>query len=522
MLKVLSLSLLSFFMSLSLFSEEIEQPYLHFPYLYSPPLDIHSDADRMFQGIPSIAVTHEGRLWATWYGGGDGEGHENYIMIATSGDGGVTWTDVLTVIDPPFRASEPAVWVDPQGRLWWMANLYPGVRHLRTPGSQLWVLVAEDPESESPVWSEPRLIAKELNNFNKPTVLSTGRWIWPTGTWVLRNLSRPIYSDNEGKSFHALGEIPMDRNDRNFEEYQVVEREDGSLWLLTRTSYGIGESFSHDHGATWSKVTPSSIKMAVTRFYISRLQSGRLLLVKNGPIDEDIGRSQMMAFLSDDDGESWYGGLMLDERDRVSYPDGDQGKDGTIYVTYDRGRHADDQKEILLAVFTEEDVKAGQPVSERVMLKQVINQAHGLNPRIRRTAPVEVETVELLLGDSPLVKLSTGQIASVESGATLFTDRDYVLKEIPEALRDKNFARMSLQRGGRVTAVTPGILYVATPRPEVNRDNVQHQLLEQGFTLSDIEPFLIFNHPAARSSVFQKLVEPGEGITIGKWGVVFF
>jgi hypothetical protein len=86
----------------------------HQPYLNWGPGSEYSDSERMWQGIPSVAVAPGGkRLWATWYGGGEGEGPHNYILLATSGDGGETWSEVLATIDPPFRASEPAVWVDP-------------------------------------------------------------------------------------------------------------------------------------------------------------------------------------------------------------------------------------------------------------------------------------------------------------------------------------------------------------------------------------------------------------------------
>ncbi|TVS10454.1 MAG: exo-alpha-sialidase [Planctomycetaceae bacterium] len=84
----------------------------------------YSDDVRMFQGIPSIEVARNGRLWATWYGGGTGEGPENYVMLSTSFDGGAGWSELKLVIDPPHRASEPALWHDPQGRLWLMWNEY--------------------------------------------------------------------------------------------------------------------------------------------------------------------------------------------------------------------------------------------------------------------------------------------------------------------------------------------------------------------------------------------------------------
>jgi hypothetical protein len=56
----------------------------------------------------------------------------------------------------------------------------------------------------------------------------------------------------------------------------------------------------------------------------------------------------------------------LDERENVSYPDGFQAPDGRIYVAYDRKRV---DGEILLAVFTEADIAAGKPVSDKTRLK---------------------------------------------------------------------------------------------------------------------------------------------------------
>ena len=72
--------------------------------------------------------------------------------------------------------------------------------------------------------------------------------------------------------------------------------------------------------------------------------------------EEDGPRSLLTAWLSDDDGKTWRGGLMLDERTGVSYPDGFQAPDGTIYISWDRNRSTDG--EILMARFTEEDVLA--------------------------------------------------------------------------------------------------------------------------------------------------------------------
>lgn len=92
-----------------------------------------------------------------------------------------------------------------------------------------------------------------------------------------------------------------------------------------------------------------------------------LVLIKHGPLDERTGREKLMAFVCDDEGRSWQGGLMIDERQKVSYPDGVQGGDGTIYIIYDYSRTPEGA--ILMAVFTEEDARAGEPVSDKVRLR---------------------------------------------------------------------------------------------------------------------------------------------------------
>ncbi|MCA9030705.1 MAG: exo-alpha-sialidase, partial [Planctomycetaceae bacterium] len=89
-------------------------------------------------------------------------------------------------------------------------------------------------------------------------------------------------------------------------------------------------------------------------------------------IDAHSGRVQLSAWLSDDDGKTWQGGLVLDERTGVSYPDGFQAPDGTIYISYDRNRALDG--EILLARFTEEDILAKKLVGPNSQLKMLISR----------------------------------------------------------------------------------------------------------------------------------------------------
>src|SRR5258706_13266590 len=122
--------------------------------------------------------------------------------------------------------------------------------------------------------------------------------------------------------------------------------------MLNRTGSGVlWPSPSPDRGRTWDPASPTTIASPGSRFFISRLASGNLLLVNHFNFK---GRSNITARLSKDDGKTWNDGLLLDERAGVSYPDGVQAADGLITIVYDRDRAG--AGEILMAAFREQDV----------------------------------------------------------------------------------------------------------------------------------------------------------------------
>jgi len=134
----------------------------------------------------------------------------------------------------------------------------------------------------------------------------------------------------------------------------------------------MAETISKDGGKTWTPVEAIAMKHPTSRFFLRRLKSGALLLIRHGQPEERVGRQKLMAFVSDDDGKTWKGGLMLDDREDVTYPDGVQAADGTIYVIYDHERTP--LGEVLLATFTEADVRAGKAENDKVRLRQKVNR----------------------------------------------------------------------------------------------------------------------------------------------------
>jgi predicted neuraminidase len=188
-------------------------------------------------------------------------------------------------------------------------------------------------------------------------------------------MAHVFVSVDQGHSWQRRGGVKFP--DASYDEHQIVERKDGSLWMTARTNNGIWESFSFDKGWNWS-APQKYMEHVSSRHFIRRLRSGRLLLVRHGGIDERTGtRSKLMAFVSDDEGRTWKGGLMLDERRGVSYPDGFQDRNGMIYISYDRNRATDGC--ILMACFTEEDVLQKKLVGPSSRLKQVICQPGALD-----------------------------------------------------------------------------------------------------------------------------------------------
>lgn len=350
------------------------------------------DPYRTWQGIASIERTAGGRLYTNWYTGMDTERGGNFVVVAISDDEGENWESprfVITHDDPEVRVYDPCLWRDPTGRLWLTWNQS---REFFDGRVGVWVATTDNPDEPEPRWSQPRRIANGLL-MNKPTVLSSGEWVFPAAIWACHTptedhglqsemFSNVYVSADEGESFTLRG--GADVPNRSFDEHMVIERADGTLWMLVRCFDGIGESFSTDGGHTWTPGQRSHIDGPCSRFHIRRLESGRLLLVnhddfgerrsraeieRQGNVKEWKGRTNLTAFLSDDDGATWSHRLLLDGRDDVSYPDVALGPNGAVYVVYDHDRFGD--RGIYLARVTESDILRGElegPWSRRQVL----------------------------------------------------------------------------------------------------------------------------------------------------------
>lgn len=342
--------------------------------LIANPWSQHIPATKR-QGVPGIERTAKGRLWTVY--GRDVESPRNYQVVRWSDNQGRSWSDVKLLILPRqgVRAMSATIWIDPRGRLWIFWGQSFGIQDGRYG---IWAVTSDDPDADEPRWSAPRRLGDGIM-LNKPTVLANGDWLLVSSVWKADNSIKVYASADQGKTFALRGAANIaDPRMRGPDEPMIVERRDGSLWMMVRCR-GIAETVSRDGGRTWSPVERvAGISHPTSRFFLRRLHSGVLLLVKHGPINERTGREQLMAFVSDDDGKSWQGGLMLDEREHVTYPDGVEAADGTIHIIYDHERTP--LGEVLLATFTEADARAGKAVSGKVRLRQEVARLPPVDP----------------------------------------------------------------------------------------------------------------------------------------------
>ena len=339
-----------------------------------------TEPHRIWQGIPGIEITGAGRQYACWYTGGTGEEVGNAALLCRIGEDGACALIAAALPEPGHRCFDPCLWIDPIGRLWFV--------WARQPDDAFFAVICDDPDADEPVFSEERLIGRNIM-LNKPTVLSSGEWLFPAAVWKtadepadLPHLAYALATADQGETFVLRGGV--DVPDRSFDEHMFLERRDSSLAVYVRTFYGIGMADSIDGGFHWSEARDSGFPGPSSRFFIRRLPDGRVLLINHLPdADGKIARSRLAAQLSEDDGLTFPYTLMLDERANVSYPDAAIAPDGSILVIYDRERGgeqhsfaeaAQNAREILVARITTDDIIAGEITSPGSYLRRVISR----------------------------------------------------------------------------------------------------------------------------------------------------
>ena len=333
---------------------------------------------RKHQGIPGIEITPEGVIFICYYANTEPcEGPGSFVIVSRSDDFGKSWREmtVFAPARPELRLYDATLWLAPDDilRIYWAQCRSEKAGDIFDGRAGVWLSECRDYRAENLKWSRPRRIGDGVM-LNKPTVLQNGSWALPAALHSVYpekmlpelqgcNRSNILLTKDCGKTYQLI--LGPDIPKREFDEHVIIERRDGSLWVLVRTRCGIGQSFSSDGGNTWSPGEDSGLGGPCSRFAMRRLKSGRLCLINHisehrlpGAAQNFSRRENLAAWLSDDDGKSWYGRLILNSELNVSYPDFTEGNDGFIYAVYDQNRTGNGQ--VFLARFTEQDIAAGK------------------------------------------------------------------------------------------------------------------------------------------------------------------
>ena len=172
---------------------------------------------------------------------------------------------------------------------------------------------------------------------SKPIQLKDGSILCPSSSehkgWRVHfELTRDL-----GKTWTVIGPI-NDASQFNAIQPSILQYKDGRMQILCRSQEGVlVQSWSEDGGATWSKVSKSSLPNPNAGSDALTLKDGRQLLVYNhtrrgGPFPS--GRNMLNVSISDD-GEQWEPVITLERRKgEFSYPAVIQTSDGKVHITY--------------------------------------------------------------------------------------------------------------------------------------------------------------------------------------------
>ena len=349
----------------------------------------------------SVCRTKGGRIFHSYfsaYGHAD-ENCGNWIMAICSDDGGQTFHNAFAVNPPNFantRVADGIFWIDPKGRMWF---LYVQTFARIDGRTGVWAIVCDDPDAKELSFTPPRRLC-DGGITEAPIVLKDGRWAFTAyildpcalhgdihgdfdrtyTIWQPEKVGVSVYaSSDEGETFEMLAsglKFPY-----GICENSLVERSDGSLWILMRGMNCTGQTFSYDGGRTWTVATVNgALPLPNTHFCLQRLKSGNMLLVANykaNLFSHYIGRNNLTALISTDDGRTWGEHcLLLDAREGSEQPGCFEGDDGFIYIGY--GRAPQLAGESLLAIVTEEDILAGKLVNPKSRLRITTGRSTGM------------------------------------------------------------------------------------------------------------------------------------------------
>ena len=308
------------------------------------PAAVGPERTRYTGKIGHIVQLEDGRLLTLYTLGRAGEdgslnGPEQPAYVRYSNDHGRSWSKEKIAFSftagrgtmPTYRQSAgPCLLLDRYGILHLLS-----LRYYRGPkrGDPAVVAVSElfhnMSRDDGQTWSKPKRIdvghhwfpeIESMIELSNGRLLTAGNdasdnYLSDTGEYEYRIIV--IFSDDRGETWQ-LGpddiRIPIGpgRGHPGAIEPVLVELQDGRVWMIFRSQYGVlYQTFSSDGGSSWEPPSPTTFKAANAPAGILRLTDGRLMLSWNdwgnypGGRVLGAGRQYLHVAISSDDGKTW-------------------------------------------------------------------------------------------------------------------------------------------------------------------------------------------------------------------------
>jgi len=295
-----------------------------------------------------IAMSKGGILFAAYHTSG---GSEDGTSIICSRNQGTDW-DRVTMFS---QASRCVLWRGFSGEF----------RAFLTIGEHIYVSVCSDPDNTPSVWTEPSVIAKGYCS-SSPVVLRNGAVLLPV---YLYESDGPgvLFSMDRGRSWmtkpsgitleeklHTRNQEPVLVPYRNG-RVAMLNRATGYQWRWMSVSKTFGQSWEQPEKFIYSPDTPMSVTV---------LPSGKWLAVKNGRLDQMLYYipDRLIAYMSDDEGQTWYGDLIIDDRTDAVNPCVCAPGDGYIYIIYSYSPVTEGKREIRFVKTSEIEINNAAPI----------------------------------------------------------------------------------------------------------------------------------------------------------------
>lgn len=333
----------------------------------------------------SVVVTGDECVWTSSIAT-DKEGLKS-VLISRSADCRQWQTDTLRLND----CVEAVLWAGPSGKLMIFCSTVDG---------SITMKICDNPQAESVVWADGSDLGRGPWKCTAPPVVSNGVWVLPVS--FQKGVFTLISSDN-GATWVRSKTILRVPDKVSGDNNPVITLDGKSLSIYMRTTGTTHcyRSQSFDDGVNWT--APELYMPNPDRdICFERLSDGRLLMVKCSRMDHNvhIASQRLNAYLSDDDGLTWYGGLVAAAGRKASDPKTTLGKDGRVYVFYTHDAQGEPQTRLCRTTVAkiekgtvwkevwEKDIQTVAVASQAVEAGKALN-----TPRIRWTEePIKLAT----------------------------------------------------------------------------------------------------------------------------------